>query len=105
MSSYPRLAADAGRIVANRDVPVGELKMALFDVPESYSADPTMFLAASAHRSRLEAATCRDQPRRPDADGANTAAQIDPGPRHNGARPRKTPHRLRSFSTIRINGS
>ncbi len=37
MSAYPKLAADAGRIVANRDDPVGELKLALFNAPESFS--------------------------------------------------------------------
>jgi hypothetical protein len=47
MRSYPRLAADAGRIVANPDVAAGELKMALFEVPEEFSGEPGVVLAAS----------------------------------------------------------
>ena len=47
VTSAPRLAADPGRIVANRDVPAGELKMALFNVPGELSDGPTMVLAAS----------------------------------------------------------
>jgi len=44
-----RLAADAGRIVANRDIPAGELKMALFNAPEEIrlSSGPMLLLAAS----------------------------------------------------------
>lgn len=45
--SAPRLAADPGRIVANRDVPAGELKIALFNAPEEFSEGPTVLLAAS----------------------------------------------------------
>jgi hypothetical protein len=45
---YPKLAADAGRIVANRDLPTGELKLSLFNAPSGYSPGPMMFLAASA---------------------------------------------------------
>ena len=47
MRTYPRLAADAGRIVQSRDAAAGELKLALFNAPEGFSTDPMMFLAAS----------------------------------------------------------
>src|SRR4051812_45712821 len=46
---HPRLAADSGRIVANHDVPAGELKMALFNAPGEirFSNPPMLLLAAS----------------------------------------------------------
>lgn len=47
MRSYPRLAADPGRIVANPDIPAGDLKMALFEVPEEVPGKPVVALAAS----------------------------------------------------------
>jgi hypothetical protein len=50
MTGYPRLAADAGRIVSSPDVAVGDLELALFNVPEEFESanPPTLFLAASA---------------------------------------------------------
>ena len=49
MTAFPRLAADPGRIVGSRDIPAGELKMALFECPEQSrrSDAPTLLLAAS----------------------------------------------------------
>jgi hypothetical protein len=53
MKAFPRLAADAGRIVGSRDIPAGKLKMALFQIPEqSRSSDArTLLLAASTATS------------------------------------------------------
>jgi hypothetical protein len=51
MTCYTRLAADPGRIARNRDVPIGELKMALFEVPENFSGEGTVVLAASTSSS------------------------------------------------------
>jgi hypothetical protein len=50
MSRFPRLAADPGRIFPNRDVPVAELELALFNVPEEFQSSgmATLFLAASS---------------------------------------------------------
>jgi hypothetical protein len=47
MTRHLRLAADPGRIVANRDVAVGELQIALFNATEGYFSEPTVLLAAS----------------------------------------------------------
>ena len=49
MKTFPRLAADPGRIVANRDATVRELKLALFEAPQhSRRSDaPAVLLAAS----------------------------------------------------------
>ena len=49
MRSYPRLAADPGRIVANADVPQGELHVALFSAPANHQPmdEATVYLAAS----------------------------------------------------------
>jgi hypothetical protein len=52
-SSGSSVAADAGRIVAEADVPATEMTLALFDVPdvlELGSATPTLLLAASASK-------------------------------------------------------
>lgn len=53
MKAFPKLAADPGRIVSSRDMPVGELKLALFEVSEHLraSAAPTVLLAASTTAS------------------------------------------------------
>ena len=49
MINYPRLAADAGRIVPNPDVRTGDLKIALFSAPADNqpSSRPTLYLAGS----------------------------------------------------------
>lgn len=53
MRAFPKLTADSGRIVANRDIPSGELKLALFEVPEQLrrSDGPTLLLAGSTATS------------------------------------------------------
>jgi hypothetical protein len=49
MSVRPCLTADPGRIVANRDISVAELTLALFEIPEQSrpSPEPSILLAAS----------------------------------------------------------
>jgi hypothetical protein len=47
MTCYARLAADPGRIARSRDGPIGELRMALFEVPEKFSGEGAVVLAAS----------------------------------------------------------
>lgn len=48
MSGFPRLEADGGRIVRNPDVPLGELKLALFRTPGSAERPQVLLLAASS---------------------------------------------------------
>jgi hypothetical protein len=49
LTGYPKLAADPGRIIGSPDVALGELKLAIFDIPERFktSHNANLFLAAS----------------------------------------------------------